>query len=146
MTTPPPLPPVQPPPLPKRQPQIPTAVYCLFFCLLFTANAVLAYRQAFARFPNNSAAAVGYVQGGLLMPLVVVAAIACIWKQNRGFRGVVRVLFWVSLITLFAKFGNLASSMQSRPNQTHTLDGGTVRLSQIARHWSAASDARRSAG
>jgi hypothetical protein len=83
------------------------------------------------------------MQGYLFVPLVLVAAIACIWKQNRGFRGLVRVLFWVSLITLFAKFSNLVSSRQSRPNQTHTLDGGTVRLSQIARHRPAASDVHR---
>jgi len=45
---------------------------------------------------------------------------------------VVRVLFWVSLIMLFAKFGNLVSPMQLRPSRTHALNGGSVRLSQIA--------------
>jgi len=126
MTTPPPLPQVLPPSLPTKRRQIPTVVYCLFFSLLFAVNAGLTYRQAVTRFPNNSATAVGYVQGGLLVPLVIAAGVACIWKQNRGFRGVVRVLFWVSLITLFGKISQFAGPARSWPNKPAAGNAGSA--------------------
>src|SRR5262245_35053733 len=121
MTMPPPLPqppPVpRPPPLPQKQQQIPTAVYCVLFGVLMGVNVVLTYGQAVGRVPGDAAAAVGYLVGGLIVPLAVVTGIACIWKQNRGFRGVVRVLFWASLILLFVKITQLVSPSRSLPNR-----------------------------
>ncbi len=106
---------LKPPPLPPRRLTIPTWVYCVLFCILFLVNAAWAYQRVVARFPGdrNPAFAIGVVQGGLLFPLAAAAGIACIWKQNRGFRGVVRVLFWASLFLLFTKLSQLASSTRS---------------------------------
>jgi hypothetical protein len=118
MTTPPPVPPVQPPPLPKNKRLVPTLVYCVFFLLLLCVNGLLAYGQAVSKFPHNPAARLGYLQGGLVVPLVAIAAIAAIWKQNRGFRGVVRVLFWASLFMVFVKLSQFANSLQSLPNKS----------------------------
>jgi len=43
------------------------------------------------------------VVGGVIIPLVLIVGIAVIWKPNRGFRGVVRVLFWASLFIYVPK-------------------------------------------
>lgn len=110
MATPPPLPPGQPPPLPSERRKIPTFVYLLLFILLFAINATWAYQQAAARAPGNTAYVLGVVQGNVVLPLVAAAGIACIWKPNRGFRGVVRVLFWGTVFLLFTKLSQFANS------------------------------------
>lgn len=51
-----------------------------------------------------------------MLPLAAVVGIACIWKQNRGVRGVFRVLFWASLVMVALKFNQLANSTGARPN------------------------------
>ena len=135
MQSPPPLPQVKPPPLPQKKSRIPTAVYSLLFIILFAVNAVWTYQQAFARFPDNSAAALGYLQGGLIAPLAVAAGVACIWKQNRGVRGVIRVLFWASLILLFLKISQLANSPRLAPNQPAAGDTGIAPRLTVSYHW-----------
>jgi hypothetical protein len=125
MTTPPPLPPRQPPPLPPPLPsqrrKIPTAVYFALFILLLAVNVVWVYQRAATRVPGNSAYVIGVVEGGVLLPLGAAAGIACIWRPNRGFRGVVRVLFWASLFLLFTKLNQLVNDMHQRPR--HVLLG-----------------------
>ena len=117
MATPPPLPPSQPPPLPSERRKIPTFVYLFLFILLFAIDAALAYQRAVARVPGNLAYAIGVVQGSVLLPLVVVAGVACISKQNRDFRGIIRVLFWGAVFLLFVKLNQVASSTRPRPEE-----------------------------
>jgi hypothetical protein len=116
MTTPPPLPPIPPPLLPPKRRSVPTAVYCALFALLFITNSIWVYQGAVARVPGNAAYAFGVVQGGVLLPLGAAVGIACIWKQNRGFRGVFRVLFWASLVMVVLKLSQLANSTGSHSN------------------------------
>jgi hypothetical protein len=109
MTPPPILPPSPPPVLAPKATKIPTFVYATLFVLLFTIRAVWAFLAAIARVHNdapvgvNASYAFGMVVGGVFFPLLLIVGIASIWKVNRGFRGVVRVLFWASLFLYVPK-------------------------------------------
>ena len=109
MTPPPILPPSPPQVLASKTTKLPTFVYATLLSLLFTIRAVWAFMAAIARVHNNApvsvnaAYAFGMVVGGVIIPLVLIVGIAVIWKPNRGFRGVVRVLFWASLFIYVPK-------------------------------------------
>jgi hypothetical protein len=104
-------------------------VYLLLFILLFAINASWAYQRAAARVPGNSAYAIGVVQGSVVFPLLAAAGVACIWKRNRGFRGIVRVLFWGTVFLLFTKLSQLAGSTRQRRNHAlHPTPGGVCRF------------------
>jgi hypothetical protein len=111
----PPLP-TRPPPLPTQRHKIPTVIYFLLFILFLIVDVVLAYQTANVRVPGNLAFAIGMVQGGVLLPMGLAAGIACIWRTNRGFRGIVRVLFWASLVVLLTKLSQLANPTRPRPD------------------------------
>jgi len=127
MTTPPPIPQrpqSQPPPIPVERRVIPTFVYLILIIVFSALNAVWVYQGAIARNPGHLAFALGVVQGGVLIPLVVVGGIACIWKQNRSFRGMVRVLFWASAFFLFVKLSQVV--YPTRRQRSPHADGGQV--------------------
>jgi hypothetical protein len=64
-----------------------------------------------------AAYAFGNVLGEIVIPLMVIVGIASIWKLNRGFRGIVRVLCWASLaigvMQLLLSLANWVSNMLS---------------------------------
>jgi hypothetical protein len=104
-------------------------VYGVLFILLCAVNVVWVYRDAIARVPNNPAYAFGVTQGGVMFPLIVIAGIAACWPQNRGFRGVVRVLFWASLIMVCMKLQKLAANHLRPGNSLKPTPGNTTWLS-----------------
>lgn len=128
--------PRQPPPLAIRRDKIPTAVYLLLLIPIFIINVVWAYHTAKVRVPGDQPYAAGYVtgyvSGNVLVPIAVAAGIACIWKSNRGFRGVTRVLFWASLAVLFSRLGLLANPPTPRPHTSlHSAPVHTTASRQV---------------
>jgi hypothetical protein len=96
---------------PAKTQKIPTFIYALAFVILFIIQIAWVSQKAHAVAHGNTAFAIGYVQGYVLLPIVLVAAIASIWKPNRGFRGVVRVLFFTLLICVFLKAVQVANAI-----------------------------------
>jgi hypothetical protein len=101
--TPPVLPPSPPLVLGSKTIKIPTLVYFVLFSLQFILHAVWVFLATFTHVGNDgpvgigAAFAFGEVLGEVVVPIIVIVGIASIWRQNRGFRGIVRVLFWASL-------------------------------------------------
>ena len=107
-----------PPPIPSsvsgKSQTIPTFIYAIAFVPLFIVQLMWAIRAAQVFAHGDSAIAIGYVQGQTVIPLVIIAAIASIWRANRGFRGVVRVLCYTSLICVALKFTTIAGALHAR--------------------------------
>jgi threonine/homoserine/homoserine lactone efflux protein len=80
--------------------------------LLFIGNSLLAYQSSLSRFPANRSTVIGACLGGVVLYLAVVAGIACIWKGNRNFHGLIKVLFWFALLMLIVKL----NAARQRPN------------------------------
>jgi len=112
MTTPPLLPQSEPSPQSPKRNKVSTIIYSFLFVLLFLGNFLLAYQSSLSRFPANRSTVIGACLGGVVLYLAVVAGIACIWKGNRNFHGLIKVLFWFSLLMLIVKL----NAARKRPN------------------------------
>lgn len=105
MTPPPVLPQSRPPVLASKPAKVPTFVYTTIFSLSLAIQVIWLFVSATTHVHSGSpdikaSYAFGVVLGGIIAPLILVAAIASIWKQNRSFRGMIRVLFWASSLFL----------------------------------------------
>jgi len=96
-------PPNPPSPACAKPQKVPTAIYAIAFIILFIKQVASATQEG-EHLAGNPAFAFGYVLGHAVWPPILAAAIASIWRANRGFRGVVRVLCVFSLVCLVLEF------------------------------------------